>query len=113
MTKKIGYLSGIIAFLISLISKIPINPSENLEINFRLFVIDNTEYYIWGSLENGIISFSSMVSQFPENLIAIFIWCLVIFIGISSIIASNSNTKYNSSFKLYILNILFSAFLLI
>ncbi len=112
MNRKIGYISSILAFLIALISIIPISPENNLKISFSIFSIDNSEYYIWGSIENGIFSLNSMNLNFPENIMAIFLWILIVFIGISSIITSLSNTKSNNIYKLYALNILISAFLI-
>ncbi|MBN1215206.1 MAG: hypothetical protein JXA99_07150 [Candidatus Lokiarchaeota archaeon] len=112
MNRKIGYISSILAFLIALISIIPISPENNLKISFNIFSIDNSEYYIWGTIENGISSLNSMNMNFPENLMAIFLWILIIFIGISSIITALSNTKSNNIFKLYSLNILISTFLI-
>ena len=112
MIRKLGYLSGVLAFLIALVGIIPIAPAENLKISFSIFSIDTSEYCIWGSIQNGISSLNSINLNFPENLIGIFIWILIIFIGISSIITSLSKTKLNHVFRLYSINILISSFLL-
>ncbi|MFO7795814.1 MAG: hypothetical protein ACQERB_13370 [Promethearchaeati archaeon] len=107
MVRKTGILAGVLALLIAFISKIPIYPPIDLEINFMMMVKSNTEYYIWGYVVNEIISSSTINLQFPENIIGIFLWSMVIFIGISSIMASIKKAKFKNSLTLYNLNVLF------
>jgi len=112
MARKTGVLAGILALLIAFITKIPIYPPLDLEINFMMMVNSNTEYYIWGYVVNEIISSSAINLQFPENIIGILLWSLVIFIGISSIMASTRKAKFKNSLTLYSLNILFCIFII-
>ncbi|MBD3195211.1 MAG: hypothetical protein GF317_09160 [Candidatus Lokiarchaeota archaeon] len=113
MVRKTGVLAGIIGFLVAIISRIPIYPPLNLELNFSIFSVNHIDYYFWGSVADGITSFSSMNLGFPENLISIIMWCLILFVSISSIAASTNNTKYAYASKLYKLNILFTGFFMI
>lgn len=112
MARKTGILAGIIALIIAFISKIPIYPPANIELNFFIIFANNIEYYIWGYVVNGISAFSSITSQFPENLIGILFWFLTLIIGINSITASVKKAKFENSIKLYKLNIIFSIFIL-
>ncbi|MBD3230255.1 MAG: hypothetical protein GF329_18900 [Candidatus Lokiarchaeota archaeon] len=112
MARKTGILAGIIALIIAFISKIPIYPPANIELNFFILLANNIEYYIWGYVVNGISAFSSITSQFPENLMGIFFWFLTLIIGINSITASAKKAKFENSVKLYKLNMIFSLFIL-
>jgi hypothetical protein len=113
VARKTGILGGILALLIAFIAKIPIYPPTNIEINFLIFVNNNTAYYIWGYVSNDLLTFSPLIAQFPENLIGIFIWGLIVFVGVSSIMASGRKAKSENSLKLYWLNILCSIFVLL
>jgi hypothetical protein len=110
MARKTGILGGILALLIAFIANIPIYPPANIEINFLIFTNNNTAYYIWGYVSNNLLSFSPLTAQFPENLIGIFIWGLMVFLGLSSIMASVKKANFENSMKLYWLNILCSIF---
>jgi len=112
MARKTGILAGIIALIIAFISKIPIYPPASIELNFFILLANNFEYYIWGYVVNGISAFSSITSQFPENLIGILFWFLTLIIGINSITASVKKAKFENSVKLYKLNMIFSLFIL-
>ena len=92
MVKKAGILIGFIALFIALVCKIPIYPPE-YDINFRIFILNNTEYYLWGYVIDTYSSYSPLILQFPENLVTIILWGFFIFIGVSSIMAS-TNIKY-------------------
>lgn len=113
MVRKTGILAGIIALILAFISKIPIYPPGNIELNFFIFVNENTEYFIWGYVSNGLSSFSPINSQFPENLAGIFFWCLTLFIGLSSISASGTKANFENSLTLYRINVLSCIFILI
>ncbi len=112
MARKIGIIIGIIALILSFIGTIPIYPTENIEINFNIFKMNNVEYFLWGYVNIDNSSFSSMLLHFPESTIGILLWGLMLIIGLNSIMTSTSKTKYNNAIKANALNILFSAFLI-
>ncbi|MFO8019584.1 MAG: hypothetical protein R6U96_13235 [Promethearchaeia archaeon] len=112
MARKTGIFAGILAFILAFIQQIPIYPEEDISMVFYIFKNDNIEHYIWGYLIGGSEAKTLITAPFPENVIAIFLWLFVFFIGLSSIMASTTKATYKYSAKLYRLNLLLSLFLL-
>lgn len=111
MARKSGIIGGIIGFMLSIIAKIPIY--QNIVIPLNIYIFNSTEYYIWGIVLNTGEGFSITSLLFPEILLALTFWLILIFISISSIFASPKKSIPNNSMKLYNLNILFSSILVI
>jgi len=111
MARKSGMIGGIIGFMLVLIAKIPIY--QNLVLSLKIYNYSSTEFYIWGIVLGNGEGFSSSSLIFPENLLALIFWLILIFISLSSIFASPKNSLPSNSLKLYNLNIFFIAILLI
>lgn len=111
MARRSGIIGGIIGFMLSIIAKIPIY--QNIVIPLNIYIFNSTEYYIWGIVLNTGEGFSITSLLFPEILLALTFWLILIFISISSIFASPKKSIPNNSMKLYNLNILFSSILVI
>jgi len=113
MTRKLGIIGGLIAFALAIISEISINPAEDWVIDFKIFTLADTEVYFWGYILNENIGFSSMLLQFPENILALTIWISIILIGLILIMASTSKVKTLNSKLLYKISILLLCYLFI
>jgi hypothetical protein len=112
MNNKLEITGGLIAFILTLLSEIPIYPPENWVIDFKIFTFGNTEIYFWGYLINNNIGFSAILFQFPENIMALTIWISIILIGLGSIMASLKNTKPRNSKLLLKINIFLLVYLI-
>jgi len=106
MARKSGIFGGIIGFVLAFIAKIPIY--QNIVISLNIYKFKTTEFYIWGIPSNG-----EGFSMNSENLITLTFWLFLFFISLSSIFASPKKSIRDNSLKLYNLNILFSAIILI
>ena len=111
MARKSGIIGGIIGFVLALIAEIPIY--QNFVISLKIYSYNSTGFYIWGIVLSNDEGFGLLSLNFPENLIALTFWVILIFISLSSIFASPKKSIPNNSLKLYNLNILFTAILLI
>ena len=106
MTLKSGILAGILALLLAFIAEIPLYPPENWALNFKIFSINNLEFYFWGYIIDGNIAFTSVGGTLSEVIISACIWFMIFYIGISSIFASSKEAKQYNSIKLFQINIL-------
>jgi len=112
MVKKSGIIAGIISLVLAIISKIPIFPPENWELDFNIFSINNVKIYFWGySVNNN--GFSLVNLHPPENIIAVILFLIIILIGLNSIMASFTKSNIIHSLKLYRVNIILIIFLLV
>lgn len=111
MARKSGIVGGIIGFMLAIIAEIPIY--QNIVISFNIYKFNSIYYYIWGVVLPSGKGYSITSLNFPENLITLNFWLILIFISVSSIFASAKKSKPNNSLKLYNLNILFSSILII
>ncbi|MFX1356888.1 MAG: hypothetical protein ACFFA8_06330 [Promethearchaeota archaeon] len=113
MTRKLGIIGGLIAFVLAIFSEIPIYPAEDWVIDFKIFTLIDTEIYFWGYILNENVGFSSMLLQFPESILALTIWISIILIGLILIMASTSKAKTLNSKLLYKISILLLCYLFI
>ncbi|MHA1149044.1 MAG: hypothetical protein ACTSR8_12470 [Promethearchaeota archaeon] len=111
MARKSGIIAGIFALLLTFLSQVPIYPPEELYLDLTLFSIDNIYYYYWG-YTSGNKGTTLIKSPFPENLVALAIWLLILIIGILSIMGSTTKSNILKSSKIYKLNILLLVLLL-
>lgn len=112
MARKLGIIGGLIAFILAVFSEIPIYPPERWVIDFKIFTLNDTEIYFWGYLINENISFSSILLQFPENILALTIWITIILIGLILIMASTTKANPANSKLLFKINNLLLIYLL-
>ncbi|MFX0058103.1 MAG: hypothetical protein ACFE8J_07360 [Candidatus Heimdallarchaeota archaeon] len=112
MARKLGIIGGLIAFILAVFSEIPIYPPERWVIDFKIFTLNDTEIYFWGYLINENISFSSIILQFPENILALTIWITIILIGLILIMASTKKANPANSKLLFKINNLLLIYLL-
>lgn len=112
MVKISGIIAGVISVILAIISKIPIFPPENWELDFKIFSVDNVKIYFWGYTVNDN-GFSSVNLQPPENIIAVILFLIIILIGLNSIMASFTKSNVNHSLKLYRVNIILTIFILV
>lgn len=113
MALKSGIFAGILALILAFISKIPIFPPENWAMDFKIFSLNNIDFYFWGYLIDGEAAFTATIGAIPESLISISVWLMIFLIGLNSIMASTSKAKLNNSRKLFNINILLSMLILI
>jgi len=113
MARKSGIIGGIIGFVLALIAEIPIFPPQNIVIPLNIYKFNTTEFYTWGFVLGNGEGFSITSLLFPENILTLTFWLILIFISLSSILASVKKSNPNNSLKLYNLNILFSSILLV
>lgn len=113
MTIKSGIFAGILSLLLAFIAKIPLYPPENWALTFRIFSLDNLEFYFWGYLVDGNIAFTSVVGVIPEAIISVCVWLMICYIGLSSIFASTNEAKATNSIKLFQINILLLSIILL
>ena len=111
MARKSGIIGGIIGLMLTIIAEIPIY--QNIVIPLNIYKFNTTSFYIWGFVLSNGEGFSITSLIFPENLLTLIFWLILVFISISSIFASPKKSNPNNSLKLYNLNILFSSILLI
>lgn len=105
MTIKSSFFGGIIALLLAFIAQIPILPQNNIIITFELFTLNNARFYFWGYLTQNE-AFTPILAHFPENLIGIFFWISIFYIGISSMMGSTSRADNYNSLILFKINII-------
>ena len=80
---------------------------------FTYYKYNTKNYYIWGVVLSNGEGFGIASLNYPENLLTLVFWLILVFISISSIFASLKKSNPNNSLKLYNLNILFSSILII
>lgn len=89
-------------------------PNNDIVLDFKILGLDQGDVYFWGNLiyENGNIeATSALFDPFPENIIGILLWTLIILIGIISFISSGKRLELNNAKKLYNINLIFLLFL--
>jgi hypothetical protein len=111
MARKSGIIGGIIGFVLALIAEIPIY--QNIVISLKIYSFNSTEFYIWGIVLNNGGGFGLLTLIFPENIIALTFWLILIFVSFNSIFASPKKSNPSNSLKLYNLNTLLTSILLI
>ncbi|TXT61837.1 MAG: membrane protein of unknown function [Promethearchaeota archaeon] len=105
MTIKSSFIGGIISLLLAFIAQIPILPQNNLYLYFEIFTLNDVRFYYWGYLtEAG--GFTPILAPFPENIMGFFIWMGILYIGISSIMASTSKANIYNSLILFKINLI-------
>ena len=107
MANKKGIVAGILALMAAFIVEIPIYPDWYLTLNFRILNTETIEHYFWGHIikSNGSVH-SAIFAPFPENLVGILVWMMVIFVGLFGLSASTMKSKPGTANKLYRLNML-------
>ena len=83
MARKSGIIGGIIGFVLAIIAEIPI--WQNIVIPLNIYKFNTTEYYIWGIVLDNEEGFSITSLIFPENLLTLTFWLILVFVSISSI----------------------------
>ncbi|MHA2008334.1 MAG: hypothetical protein ACXABO_04175 [Promethearchaeota archaeon] len=112
MGKKSGIFAGVIALTLALLYQIPIYPPNYWAIDFKIFSIQNINFYFWGYVINGTTAFTQFIGQIPESLISILIWLMIFFVGLSSIMASTKKSNKTNSLRLFRINTLFLVLIL-
>ena len=111
MARKSGIIGGILGFMLALIAKIPIY--QNLIFSLNIYKFNTTEFYFWGIVLGNGESYSIVSLSFPENLITLAFWLILVFISLNSIFASPKKSTTNNSLKLYNINISLISLLMI
>ncbi|MHA1373986.1 MAG: hypothetical protein ACTSR7_06805 [Promethearchaeota archaeon] len=113
MARMSGIMGGITGFILALIAEIPIFPPQNIVIPLNIYKFNTTEFYTWGIVLGNGEGFSITSLLFPENLLTLTFWLILVFISFSSILGSLKKSIPKNSLKLYNLNIFLSSILLI
>ena len=112
MARKSGIFGGIIGFILALVAEIPLIPAQGITLSFNFYEYNTSQFYIWGVLIDGeVFGITSLV--YPENLITLFMWLVLVYVSLSSIFASFKKANIMNSLKFYNLNIAFISILLI